>query len=124
MPDPNRTPALDATHDHALVELPLWDRAPNMRREDDRKLFVLLVTIIASTFAVGAAWATASAKVAEKLDRSEQVQVDLRQDRDLDSLRFQTRAVLDALRGVQVGIDAANVRLRDIACEGKPRSCR
>lgn len=114
--------------DHSPVlhplELPLWDRAPSIRREDDRRLFGLVVTVLASVFAVGVAWATANAKVRGKLDRAEQFQVDSRQDRTTDSLRLEYRAVLGAVRDVQAGVDAANVRLQQLVCDGKPPSCR
>ena len=118
MPDPMQTPVLDR------FDLPLWDHPADVRRESDRKLFAVLITLVTTAFAVGAAWTTAAAKVDQKLDRSEQLQVDLRQDRDVDSLRLEVRAVLGAVQRVQGSLDSANLRLRQLACDGKPPSCR
>jgi hypothetical protein len=100
------------------------DRRIELRREMDRRLVAALFAVSTILVSLGVAWGTATASLAQKVDRTDQLTVDAAQDRRIDSLSVQAGSVADALKRLQTGVDSANTRLRQLACDGKPASCR
>ena len=102
----------------------LPDRRTELRREYDKRLIGALITAVTIAISVGVAWGTATAALTQKVDRVEQLQIDAKQDARLDRGEIQTSALLDAIQHLQSGVDSANLRLHQIACDGQPASCR
>lgn len=100
------------------------DRRIELRREMDRRLVTALLAVSTILLSLGVAWGTATASLAQKINRTDQLIIDAAQDRRIDSISARGRAVADALERLQSGVDSANTRLRQLACDGKPASCR
>lgn len=101
-----------------------WVPRGGVRRGEDRKLYAFLLTFAVTAFSIGVAWATATAAVHQKVDKTDQVSTDAVQTARIERVERQLSDVLDGLRGLKVGVDSANLRLRQMACDGKPVSCR
>jgi hypothetical protein len=100
------------------------EQRETVRRGDDRKLYGFVLTLIVTAFSVGVAWATTTALIHQKLDKTEQLAVDKTQDARTAALEGQFSLILGAMHDMKTSVDSANLRLRQMACDGKPMSCR
>lgn len=107
------------------------DRRIEERREEDRQrhrtiigLVGVLVTVVSILVSLGVAWGTSTANMAQKVDKVEQLKVDAGLDARITVNSQKIDGITQSLERIQAGMDSANVRLRQIACDGKPASCR
>jgi hypothetical protein len=100
------------------------DRRSHVRREMDVQRIATLLTIGALLVAWGIAWATATAAVAQKVDRAEFARYVAEAERrfQLDSLERAYQAT--AWRRIEIKLDSTNERLSRLICEKGPTYCR
>lgn len=94
------------------------------RRKSDIERYAVLGSLLAILISVGIAWGTASATVAQKVDKStfEAHVADETRRLMADSIRG---AITDAaLRRIELKQDSTNHRLQLLVCENKPSYCQ
>jgi hypothetical protein len=100
------------------------DQRLELRRAMDRRLVAALVTAVTIAVSFGVAWGTSTAALGQKVDKVDQVKVDAAQDLRLNQIEAANRGMMELLRDTKIGVDSANLRLRQMKCEGQGPSCR
>jgi hypothetical protein len=96
----------------------LWRRAEDGRRN------LMVIGLSALLVAMGVAWGTATATVAQKVDRSEFNAHIAQSERRFYADSMTRTGLVELLRRIEVKQDSTNNRLTRLICDKQPLYCR
>lgn len=85
---------------------------------------IAVVTLVGILVSWGVSWGTSKAAINDKVNIADQIRVDARQDMERETMKIEMvnskidRAIILAK------LDSIGVRVSQMYCEGKPKSCR
>lgn len=85
---------------------------------------IAIVTLTGIAVSWGVSWQASKSQLDNKVNVSDQLRVDTRQDLERENLKFEVSGMKDGQLDMNKKLDQLLVRVTDIACEGKPKSCR
>ena len=110
----------DEAQDQDARDAPAEHRSGSWRQRED----VVTIAVLTTVCAIGVAWGTATAAVAQKLDRTEfeaHASETIRR-RAVDSIRVAYQEA--TLRRIESKQDSTNYRLSRLICDQQPSYCR